>query len=230
MNIHIFQHVSFEGPGYITNWAEDNGHTVTATHFYEAYTLPDLNAIDWLIVMGGPMGVYQEDMYEWLAAEKAFIKKAIAAGKTVVGICLGSQLIAEVLDAEVYPNNQKEIGWFPVRATQEGKNHPLLKGIDLTAPVFHWHGDTFNLPPDATLLLVSEACKNQAFVYKDKVLGLQFHLEATPESLQLMVQHGLEELVPGTYIETAEAILANANLTRNTNAILSKLFTRLSNS
>jgi GMP synthase-like glutamine amidotransferase len=120
MNVHYFQHVSFESPGYILNWLTEKGHTVTATKFYEQdFSLPDLSSIDALIVMGGPMGVYDEHLYPWLRKEKGFIEDAIHAGKKVLGICLGGQLIATCLGAYVNTAPQKEIGWFSVYATNE---------------------------------------------------------------------------------------------------------------
>jgi len=111
LRIHYLQHVSFEGLGSIAEWVTSNGHELTSTQFFINSYLPEPADIDWLIIMGGPMGVYDEDKYEWLTAEKQFIKKAIDAGKTVIGICLGAQLIAKVLGAKVYPNQKRAIGW-----------------------------------------------------------------------------------------------------------------------
>src|SRR2546428_2396131 len=121
MNIHYFQHVPFEGLGCIEDWANRKSHVLSSTRFFEKHTLSDLKTIDWLIVMGGPMGVYDESEYLWLKEEKEFIKKAIDANKVVIGICLGSQLIAEVLGAKVYKNKFTEIGWFPVEVFEGTK-------------------------------------------------------------------------------------------------------------
>jgi len=178
-NIAVIMHVPFEGLGCIEQWITKNNHSVTYIRLYEKHELPDMNAIDWLIVMGGPMGVYDEAIYPWLSEEKTFIKQAIEAGKTVLGICLGSQLIAEVLGAKVYPNKQKEIGWFDVALSERAKTDSLFAGFEDKFPVFHWHGDTFDLPEGSKHLISSEVCKNQAFLYNDKVLGLQFHFEVT---------------------------------------------------
>jgi len=114
---------------------------VAYTRFYEAHQLPGIDDIDWLIVMGGPMGVYDESFYPWLVEEKAFIKQAIEHNKTVLGICLGSQLIAEVLGAKVYPNKQKEIGWFDITLSETAARHPLFENFENQFPVFHWHGN-----------------------------------------------------------------------------------------
>jgi len=223
MRIHYFQHVPFEGLGYIENWALQNGHTLTATKFYENAALPGLSQLDWLIVMGGPMGVYDEDKFPWLKTEKAFIEQAIQANKTVIGICLGAQLIAAVLGAEVYPNKEKEIGWFEVSLTPAGRESLLYNDVAPTFKVFHWHGDTFSLPRHSEHLLESAACKNQAFLYGNRVLGLQFHLEATPATLKEMVAYGKNELTDGKYIQGAETILDGIKETEKTNLLLKQL-------
>jgi GMP synthase-like glutamine amidotransferase len=207
LSIHSLMHVPFEGLGCMEQWITLNNHTFSYTHFYDNYQLPDINDIDWLIVMGGPMGVYDEAQYSWLAEEKAFIREAIEKGKTVIGICLGSQLIAEALGAKVYPNKQKEIGWFDLELTTEGKNQKILAGFEYKFPVFHWHGDTFDLPAGSKRLFQSEATANQAFLYKEKVLGLQFHFEVTARTLHEMVQNGISELAECETIQSAEQIL-----------------------
>ncbi|HJV77435.1 MAG TPA: type 1 glutamine amidotransferase [Paludibacter sp.] len=207
LSIHSLMHVPFEGLGCMEQWITRNNHSLSYTHFYENYQLPTIDDIDWLIVMGGPMGVYDETQYPWLAEEKAFIRQAIGKGKTVIGICLGSQLIAEVLGAKVYPNKQKEIGWFDVKLSETAKTHPLFVGFEDKFPVFHWHGDTFDLPAGSTHLISSDACLNQAFLYNGNVLGLQFHVEVTGQTLSGMVENGLHELAQSETIQSAEQIL-----------------------
>ena len=120
MNIHYLQHVPFEDLGSIKNWAKIRGHRVTATRFYRAEPLPFLDELDWLIIMGGPMNIYEEDKYPWLGHEKRFIEEVIKTDKVVLGICLGAQLIADVLGVRIYENIHKEIGWFPIQLTSEG--------------------------------------------------------------------------------------------------------------
>jgi len=217
LSIHVFQHVAFEGLGCIEQWITDNGHTVSYTHFYEVYQLPDPDQIDWVIVMGGPMGVYDEAKYPWLIQEKEFIKKAIDNGKTVIGICLGSQLIAEVLGAKVYPNKQKEIGWFNVKLTENSVNLQIFLDSKSEFPVFHWHGDTYDLPAGSTHLLSSQVCLNQAFLFKDKVLGLQFHLEVTQQTLREMVENGMSELKESDTIQSAKQILEQTEFIESNN-------------
>ena len=228
LRIHTFMHVPFEGLGCINQWITDNSHTVTYTKFYENNILPEITDIDWLIVMGGPMGVYDDSQYTWLADEKAFIKKAIESGKVVLGICLGSQLIAEVLGAKVFPNTQKEIGWFNLSQTQEGRNHPLLKGLEKEFTVFHWHGDTFDLPTGSVRLFQSEITVNQGFLYSEKVLGLQFHFEVTADSLKDMVSNGLNELVENQFIHSASEILAQSLYIDSNNMNMFKILNYLS--
>ncbi len=200
--IHYLQHVTYEDLGCISNWAIEKGHEITSTKFYEDYVLPNHSAYDWLIVLGGPMGVYQQGKYNWLTIEKEFIKQSIDQNKTVIGICLGSQLIASALKAKVYPNKEKEIGWFPINVSEAIIN-PLFNN-EKCYTVFHWHGDTFDLPQNAALLASSEACANQAFIYSDKVIGLQFHLEVTENSLKQMIIFGGSELTTEKYIQTVQ--------------------------
>lgn len=227
LRIHYFQHVAFEGLGCIEAWAFEKDHTLTATKFYENHQLPKIVDIDWLIIMGGPMSVHDEDKHRWLINEKAFIKQAIEAGKTVIGICLEAQLIADVLGANVYPNRYKEIGWFDVTKTTQGKAKELLKAMESSFTVFHWHGDTFDLPEGAEHLLQSEACANQAFLYKDNVLGIQAHFEATKETLNEMITHGRHELIPDQYIQTEEVIVAHLVFIHENNQRLYGLLKKL---
>lgn len=211
LKIHCLQHVSFEGLGCIENWIKENEHSISYTKFYESFQYPDLNKIDWIIVMGGPMGVYDEEKYAWLASEKQFIREAILKGKTVLGICLGSQLIAEVLGAKVYPNRQKEIGWYNIYKTTNAQQLEFLNKFEPNFTVFHWHGDTYDLPVESVQLFKSDVCENQAFLFQKKVLGLQFHLEVTHQTLTEMVENGKGELTETATIQSANKILEQNN-------------------
>ncbi len=210
LSIHALLHVPFEGLGCIENWINDNGHSLSFTQFYSSYQLPSADTIDWLIVMGGPMGIYDDNLYPWLSAEKEFIAEVISKNKTVIGICLGSQLIANVLGARVYTNKQKEIGWFDINKSHISKDLPIISDFETQFRVFHWHGDTFDLPTSSTLLFSSAVCINQAFLYNDKVLGLQFHFEVTKDSLLQMIENGQSELIENDTIQTAETIVAQS--------------------
>ncbi len=206
MHIHIIQHVDFEGPAHIGKWITAHGHSRSETHLYRGDSLPAGTDFDRLVVMGGPMNIYEHDRYPWLVEEKRFIGRAIGAGKTVIGICLGAQLIADVLGGRVYAGPEKEIGWFPVTLTPEARELGLFGDVPERFTVFHWHGDTFPLPEGAVRLAASAACENQAFLYRDRVLGLQFHLESTPESVRAITDRCADEVVDGRYIQPVAAM------------------------
>ncbi|WP_456384356.1 type 1 glutamine amidotransferase [Desulfolithobacter sp.] len=206
MDIHILQHVPFEGPGHILSWAEKNGHRVTCSRLFDNPALPAPETVDRLVVMGGPMNIYEHDRFPWLQAEKEFLANVIEGGGRVLGICLGAQLIADVLGARVHPGAHKEIGWFPVFLTPEARETRIFGFLEPELTVFHWHGDTFAIPEGSVHLARSEACQNQAFLYDDRVLGLQFHLESTPESVELITRHCQDELIPGIWIQNRSEI------------------------
>jgi GMP synthase-like glutamine amidotransferase len=203
MRVHILQHVPFEGLGSIELWLFEHGANVTFTRFYESSNLPTLDEIDMVIVLGGPMSVNDESVLSWLVAEKMFIAEAIRSDKAVLGICLGAQLIANALGSKVYSNKIKEIGWFPVYASER-----IFGSFQFPseALVFHWHGETFDLPAEARLLASSTGCKNQAFQIKQNVIGLQFHLETTPHSATAIIEACGEELIPSAFIQTADTL------------------------
>jgi len=205
-NIHLLQHASIEGLGSIEDWIISKGHHLTSTQLYENTNFPEIDEIDWLIIMGGPMSVYEEEKYQWLIPEKQFIRQAIDNKKIVLGICLGSQLIANVLGARVYPNKFKEIGWFRVRMTSDAAHSKLFNFFPKQLTVFQWHGDTFDIPSGAIHIAASEACNNQAFVFKDKVVALQFHFETNLEDIDEMVNNFSNELVKSEYVQTAYEI------------------------
>ena len=201
MRLHVLQHVPFEGLGHIDSWIRRRGHRLTLSRLYEGAKLPDPEAFDRLVILGGPMNIHEEAAYPWLVEEKALIKAALAAGKSAVGICLGAQLLADGLGSRVYAGSHREIGWFPVRLTAAGQRTALTEGLPAVTTVFHWHGDTFDLPPGAVHLFESEACANQAFLLDNRILGLQFHLESTPETVQQLLIHCRDELIPGPFIQ-----------------------------
>ena len=227
MNIHILQHVPFEDTGAIGQWINKNHYKKFYTRLYANDPFPAINSFDLLIILGGPMGTYEEDKHVWLIKEKEFIRQAVKSGKKILGICLGSQLLADVLGAKVYKNNKKEIGWFPVTLTPDGRNNALFDGIEDTVNVFHWHGDTFTLPEKSTHLLESKVCSNQAFLYESHVLGLQFHFEATPESVISMLENDSEDLsVSSESVQNSEKILNNLHYSERANKILFTLLDR----
>jgi GMP synthase-like glutamine amidotransferase len=202
-NVHVLQRVPFEGLGSIESWLAARRATVRHTRFFESSDLPDVADLDLVIALGGPMSVNDEATLLWIANEKRFISAAIHAGKAVLGICLGAQLIAKALGSRVYPGQHKEIGWFDIESTSES---PDLFQFPKTATVFHWHGETFELPPRASRLARSAGCENQAFQIGSKVMGLQFHLETTPESVESIIGHCRDELIDRLFIQSEEEL------------------------
>lgn len=224
LRIHALYHVDFEDLGYIGQWAASRGHQISYTRFYNDEPLPELGSFDWLIIMGGPMGIYDEADYPWLAAEKRLVQQSIDNGKTVIGICLGAQLIAHCLGAKVAPSGVREVGWLPIQLTEQAKQQPLLSDLPKEAfTVFHWHGDGFDCPKGATPIATSAAWDNQGFIYQTPkhqalgtwIMGWQCHFEVTPESMIKMVANGQgyinESLVDNPEsVQPSEVILAKA--------------------
>ncbi|WP_371378107.1 type 1 glutamine amidotransferase [Sporomusa aerivorans] len=228
MRIHYLQHVPFEDPANIVSWSRQRGHSLTGTHLYNYEALPGLEQFDWLVIMGGPMNIYQEDEYPWLAAEKQFIKAAIDKKKAVLGICLGAQLIADVLGGKVTKNPQGEIGWLPVQFYGEALESPLFTGFPATVRVFQWHNDTFSTLGEGCVCFAgSEACGHQAFVYKDRVIGLQFHMECSEASIRSLLRHCADELTDGPYLQTEKQILDNMGCLKTVNALMDEFLDRL---
>ena len=202
MNIHSLEHDPLDGPGIIREWARERGHTFSRTALHAGDILPALDAVDLLVVMGGPMSIHQHRDFPWLPFEKRFIANVIDAEKPVLGICLGAQLLADVLGGKVFQNSEKEIGWFAVRMIDRA---PPFAHFPETLMTMHWHGDTFTLPADARRVAESDATANQAFVFGDRIVALQFHPEIaaiTPADLD-----GLKT-PPGRWVQTREQLLA----------------------
>jgi GMP synthase-like glutamine amidotransferase len=226
VRVQVLQHVPFEGIGSIQSWMDARGAVVSTTRLFEPSRLPALRDFDWLIVMGGPMSVNEQSVHAWLAPEKSLVADAVRAGKTVLGICLGAQLIASALGAPVFPNPHKEIGWFPVRRTHAGDTgiaQLFADGVE----VFHWHGETFDLPPAAGRFLQSDACRNQAFLIGSHVVGLQFHIETTPQGAASLIENSREELVVGPYIQTEAQMLARPQRFAGANALMDSVLDAL---
>lgn len=206
MRAQILQHVAFEGPGPIADWLQAHGFEVGITRLDRGEALPDWRGLRALVVLGGPMSVHDAAEHPWLVAEKAFLTAALAAGVPTLGICLGAQLMACVLGAQVSRNPVKEIGWLPIQGLPSAS--PAHYALPAALTVFHWHGETFELPPGAALLAASAHCRHQAFQWGRRAIGLQCHLESTPAAVELMLRHGAEEIVAGPGIQTAELIRA----------------------
>ncbi|OGE22672.1 MAG: hypothetical protein A3J42_10270 [Candidatus Dadabacteria bacterium RIFCSPHIGHO2_12_FULL_53_21] len=195
----VFQHVAHEILGTLDPVLRNSGFRIKYVNFERHPGFePGLEGYDGLIVLGGPMNVDEVGRYPNLAREVQSIRNAVRSGMPVLGICLGSQLIAKALGARVYKNEEKEIGWYDLSPTEAGGRDPLMSHFMGTEKIFQWHGDTFNVPEGAVLLASSPLCKNQAFRYGENVYGLQFHLEVD----EPMVERWLR--IPGNKKEIEE--------------------------
>jgi GMP synthase-like glutamine amidotransferase len=222
MRIHTLEHEPFEGLANIEVWAKSRGHSISRTLLFNSEELPDITDFDWLVIMGGSMNIYEEEKYPWLRDEKNFIAQAIAGKKIVLGICLGAQLIADVLGGKVSRNKYTEIGWFPVTLTKKARTSPIFGSFPLRFTAIHWHGDTFEIPPGVLRIAQSEACVNQAFEY-GRTIGLQFHLEYSAKSIDLMFRNCSNDIVEGKYIQKPDEIISQINNVLETQKLLNIL-------
>jgi GMP synthase-like glutamine amidotransferase len=226
MRVHCLQHVAFEGLGSIAPWLEKAGHSLSRSMLHASPELPPSASFDALVAMGGPMSVNDEEEHPWLAGEKRLVREAIESGKPVLGICLGAQLIASSLGSKVYRNAEKEIGWFPVEGLP--LEDPSLFRFPLSLRAFHWHGETFDLPPGARRIARSAACENQAFQLGDSTLALQFHLETRPESARALVENCRDELEPSRFVQgEGELLSAGAEAYAAINAEMARVLSFL---
>ena len=208
LKIRCFMHVPFEGPGIMADWIQEKGHHLECTRFYEGESLPEASGVDLLIIMGGPMNVFDFHIHPWMQEEIEWVGDFIQSGKPVLGICLGAQIIATALGEEVYPGPEKEIGWHTLQFLPSLGEFRIFKDLPVSRKVLHWHGDTFNIPAGALRIACSQLFPNQGFIYNRRVVALQFHLEVTPETVKGMVEHCGDELVEGNHIQTAGEILS----------------------
>jgi len=231
MRLLFLQHDPLDAPGSLLEWAETRGYSVTICLICEGEPLPALDSFDFLISLGGPMGAYEEEKFPWLVQEKAFIREAVAAGKKILGLCLGCQLLADALGGSAFRHSCKEFGWQPIEPTEEGRewfsgtnSFLALEGHEKGAFLaFQWHGDTYSLPPGAVQLARNEATEQQAFLIKgsegNQVLGLQFHLEWTEEmtrdalaDLEAAPQQESSMVQSSPFVQTPEQILSDLSL------------------
>ena len=225
MRIHFFRHDPMEGIGTFQAIASSRDWPLSETNWDRGETPPPPQDWDLLVVMGGPMNIYEDARYPWLAAEKSYLDRAIAGNKRIVGVCLGAQLLADRLGARVTRNPHSEIGWSRLHLDQAlcGPGG-LFEGFENPAKVFQWHGDTFSLPPGAVAVGRTEACENQGFV-KGSVLGMQFHLELSPENLrELVASHDRFE---GPYVQKPEVFLADLDGFRQNTERLAGILDRI---
>ena len=228
MRIHYLQHEPFEDLANIAVWAAVHHHSLSGTHLYKGSALPDHDTYDFLIILGGGMNIYEEDQFPWLSREKSFIESAINQQKLVLGICLGAQLIAAVLGGTVSRNHHKEIGWFPVQMIPRARSSNAWSVFPGSFMAFHWHGDTFSLPPKTEHICSSSACQNQAFDYDHgRVVGLQVDIESNTVSIENLTTNCVQELVGAPYIQSIEAITSGASYIPAMSILLTKFMNTL---
>lgn len=221
-------HVPFEGPGIIPEWARAKAYKLEYVRLYQGDPLPEAEEVDLLIIMGGPMNVFDFHIHAWMEDEIEWVKDFIALDRPVLGICLGAQIIAASLGEEVYPGPDKEIGWFNLQFFPSLGDFKIFRDLPGAHKVFHWHGDTFNIPEGATRIAASQAFPNQGFIYNNKVIALQFHLEVTPESLRELVENCREELVKAPHVQTEKEILSEQKYFQTNQEILFQFLDYLS--
>jgi len=205
MRIHCLQHAASEGPSLIGSWAASRGHHLAITRLDLGEPLPSPGSFDTLLLMGGPMNIYMDRDYPWLRTERLFIAEVIARGCSAIGVCLGSQFLADALGGRVAQNPEREIGWHPVTFTDSARAQ--IPGLPGSEVVLHWHGDTFELPVGAVRLASSAACENQGFLYERRILALQFHPEMTRDAVeQLLAEDG--KLPLGRWVQQPSEIQA----------------------
>ncbi|WP_319380159.1 type 1 glutamine amidotransferase [Thiomicrorhabdus sp.] len=209
MNVAVLVHAPFERLGQIEQWLIARRAVIHFVNLYEeGAAYPELDSLDMVIVLGGPMSVNEEEIYPWLVAEKAFIRRVIAADLPLLGICLGGQLIATALGAEVTGNPEVEIGWHTIERVS-GEDESVFR-FPQSMTIFNWHGETFELPPGAKRLIQSRVCKNQGFQIGDRIIGLQCHPEVTGKEIREWIDEVGEQMVSGDYVHSPQAMLSHA--------------------
>ena len=227
MHIHYFQHDHFEDLGYIGDWAAIHNITTSVTRFDLNPELPSLDSFDWLVVLGGKMGVNDSMEFPWIVNEIEFIKKVIQAGKIVIGICLGSQLVAKALGARVYKNIDQEIGFMPVYFNESALNDTVFRHFPSELTVLHMHFDVFDLPSGATEMANSAVTPCQAFRYMKNVFAFQFHFEITESNAPVFIREITPEIIPGKHVQTPEEMLKHINFCDLNNDIFAKILDAL---
>jgi GMP synthase-like glutamine amidotransferase len=224
LRVHWIQHVPFEGLGQLRPLLASRASSISATRAWEDAAFPDPHEIDLLVVMGGPMSVHDAADLPWLVAEKRFIGEVLRTRTHVLGICFGAQLVAEALGARVTDMPQKEIGWFSIEAAEGSAVEPWAQILGRGQQVFHWHGESFSLPDQAVALARSEGCQRQAFRWGARVLGLQFHLEISPEGAEQLVEMCADDLEsPGPWVQSTAEILARPDRFAHSHEVLEQL-------
>ena len=229
MHLHYFQHDNFEDLGFIGNWATSRNITTSVTRFDMNPELPAHESYDWLVVMGGKMSVNDQADFSWLETEIAFIKEAIGLGKIVIGICLGTQLIAKATGSAVYKNSGPEMGFWPVHFLHPAKTDKVFRHFPEKLDVLHVHFDTYELPEGAVNMAESAITKNQAYRIGENVFGFQFHFEVTPQNIFSFLNGVEPELVEGEFSQTKAQMLELSNCCSFNNSVFSKVLDEILN-
>lgn len=225
MKVQIIKHIDIEGPGTIGEFLRDDGISYNVIDVFKGEPLPDtLSDTSAVIVLGGPMNVYEEDKHPFLKQENEYLKEVIESGFPALGFCLGAQLIAKAKGALVKQNPQKEIGWFNVSLTDDGANDPLFQGFQGVFDVFQWHGDTFDIPDGAVKLAESELCPNQAYRLGNNIYGLQFHVEVTDEMIYQWLDAYRDEVNSLKGIVDPDRIIADTKIQSESYKAQARLF------
>lgn len=228
MRVACVSHVPFEGPGSIAEWAAARGHELLRV---DARTgmFPGADEVDLLVVLGGPMSANDDCRHPWLVAERDHLARLVEAGTLILGICLGAQLLALAIGGSVHRGAEPEIGWYPVRLRPTARTNPWFVGWPETFVGGHWHDDTFELPEGVEKAASSDLTPNQAFVAAGgRVVGLQFHLEWTPEALRALVLSAPEDLMyPGPHVATADQLLGATEDLAAGRALLFRMLDRM---
>lgn len=188
---YVIKHVEEEGPGLFESYLPEN--TITLLAPKKEFPEPDHN--DTVLIMGGPMGVYEKEQYSFINKELDFIKRCFDKNVKILGICLGAQMIAEALGGKVFKGPVKEVGWYKITHTEHAKKDKIFSVFPEKLEVFQWHQDTFELPKNAIRLAKNENYINQAFKIQDNVYGLQYHIEVTNEVLNEWFQEEKEKYI-----------------------------------
>lgn len=207
--IACLSHIDFEGPGYIAEWAAQKKIPIGYTRVYADNPFPEPKEDELVLIMGGPMSVYDYHIHPRMEEEVEWVRGIIRKGHRVLGICLGAQIMAAALEAEVLPGPEKEIGWFQLEFLPAIGDFRIWPEHPGTKTVFHWHGDTFATPEGAIRIAGSEAFKNQGFIYGNRVVALQFHLEMTEKAVKDLVDNCRNELTDGPHVQSEKEILSN---------------------
>jgi GMP synthase (glutamine-hydrolysing) len=224
----VLRHATAEGLGLLANALRDYGVHHRYLDVARGDALPkDIRTVGGVIVLGGPMAAYDAERHPFLQAESAFVEKVIETGRPVLGVCLGAQLIAQVLGARVYAGERREVGWGPIELTDDGKDDPLFAGLGDSFTVFHMHGDTYELPPDATNLARSPMYEQQAFSLGDTVYGFQFHLEFTEPIIQrLATEPQTMEYIAGAGVDPKQLVAETAARVSELSEVATEVFRR----